>query len=99
MNKSSCFIAVLLSISFTLMASSFACAESCDVEKVIGAKVSQGNYRVNVKRESSNMYKVTGQEIYIKTRMCLELAIGDDAILEIKSASGSYVHGELHFLN
>lgn len=77
----------------------FAYAKSCDVEKVIGAQVSQGTYRINVKKESSNMYKITGQEIYIKTRMCLELAIGDDAILEIKSSSGSYIYGELHFLN
>lgn len=73
--------------------------ESCDIEKIIGAKVDPGMYKVNVRREDSNFYQITGQDIYIKTRMCLELAIGDDAILEIDSVHGSYIVGQIHFLN
>lgn len=87
---------ILFVIFFAYLSPISAHAESCPVEKVIGAKVSPGIYKINVKKESSNLYKVTGQDIYIKTNMCLELAIGDDAILEITSYSG-YRIGEIHF--
>ena len=89
---------LLLCVFFVCLASEIAHAESCDVEKVIGAQVSQGTYRINVKRESSNLYKVTGQEIYIKTKYCYEYAYSQDAILEVTSPSSSYSIGELHFL-
>ena len=91
--------AITIIAVFVCLSTRFAHAESCDIEKIIGAQVSPGTYKVNVKRESSNMYKVTGQEIYIKTRMCLNLALMDDAILEIKSSSGDFIYGEIHFLN
>ncbi len=54
-------------------------------------------YRVNVKRESSNLYSVKGQNIYIKTKYCHEYAYDDDAILQIDSKSGSTI-GQLIFV-
>lgn len=89
------FAGMLLLAGGTLAAHA---GESCDVEKVIGAKVEEGIYKINVKREESNLYKVTGADIYIKTRMCLELAYGDEALLEIESPYG-YTIGEIHFLH
>ena len=97
--KKNFYFLIPLIISFICLASKVAYAESCDVVKLIGTQATQGTYRINVKRESDNLYKITGQEIYIKTQMCLNLAIGDDAILEINQSSGAYVYGEIHFLN
>ena len=55
--------ALLVTCLFSLSAYA---GSSYDVEKVIGAKVTLGTYRVNVTRESQDMYKVTNQDIYIK---------------------------------
>ena len=90
---------ILIIASLFLYTPNLYAKESCDIEKIIGAKVEPGMYKVNVRREDSNFYQITGQDIYIKTRMCLELAIGDDAILEIQSVHGSYIVGQIHFLN
>lgn len=39
-------------------------------------------YKVNVKRESSDLYKVLYPNILIQTKYCYEYAYGDDAILK-----------------
>lgn len=89
---------VLFALCFTCLLPIFSYAGSYDVEKVIGATVTPGTYRVNVTRESNDMYKVTGQDIYIKTKYCYEYVYYQDAILEITS-SGGYSIGQIHFLN
>lgn len=73
-------------------------AGSCQVEKVIGANVQPGAYKVNVTRESDDLYKVSTQDIYIKTLYCYEYSYSQDAILEIESPQG-YSIGEIHFLS
>lgn len=74
-------------------------AETCDIEKIIGAKVEAGTYKVTVSREESNFYKIDGQDIYIKTKYCLELALGSTAILEIDAPYSTFNMGKIHFMN
>ncbi|MFI4937925.1 MAG: hypothetical protein ACHQJ6_05385 [Candidatus Berkiellales bacterium] len=52
-------------------------------------------YKVTVSKKGENLYEVQGQGIYIVTRMCIELALWDDAILEL-DASG---RGKIMFPN
>ena len=89
-------IVSLLGICFVCLTPKFSLADSCVVEKVIGARVSQGTYKVNVTRESDDLYQVTGQNIYIKTRYCYKYIYYQDAILEVESPSG-YSIGQIYF--
>lgn len=45
-------------------------------------------YNVNVKRIERNLYQDTSSKVIIETRLCLELAIGDDAILQWEGRYG-----------
>jgi hypothetical protein len=58
-------------------------------------------YDVRVKKLSSNMYKDQILGALIKTSLCLELALGDEAILIWDCALGSEVYGcgKLIFIN
>lgn len=70
--------------------------ESCDVKAVYGASdQSPGKYRVSVSREDDDWYEVFGTGTYIKTSMCLSLALADDAILNL--SGGGY--GKLVFID
>ena len=51
------------------------------------------SYQVSVTRKGANLYKVDGQQIYIRTNYCYEYAYGESAILD--AAGGS---GDLKFL-
>lgn len=63
--------------------------EKCDVKAVYGASTQNpGKYRVSVSRQDDNWYEVFGTNMFIRTSMCLELALGDDAILVIRSSVG-----------
>ena len=67
----------------------------CDVEAVYTASnVSSGKYDVNVSQEDDNLYEVSGTDLFIKTDACLNLAMGEDALLQV-TAGGS---GTLYFL-
>lgn len=52
-------------------------------------------YKVTISKKGDNLYEVQGQGIYIMTRMCIELALGEDAILDV-DATG---RGKLMFPN
>jgi hypothetical protein len=54
-------------------------------------------YKVQVTRKSDNLYEVEGQGVYLVTRLCLELALSEDAIVKIDSPSG-YNVGEIIFV-
>ena len=58
-------------------------------------------YNVTVKRIGSNMYKDTSSGAIIKTSLCLELALSDEAILIWDCALNSEVYacGKLIFLD
>ena len=45
------------------------------------AGTSSNSYRVTVTRKESNLYRVDGTRIFVKTRLCLELALGENAVL------------------
>ena len=89
-------IILLLVVLFISLISVHAYAQQCQVEKVLGVKVETGLYKINVTRDSQDLYKVTGQNIYIKTLYCYEYVYSQDAILEITSLYG-YSIGEIYF--
>lgn len=70
--------------------------ESCDVEAVFGASdASPGKYDVTVSREDDDWYEVFGTDTFIKTSLCLNLALGERAILKLNA--GGY--GTLFFID
>jgi hypothetical protein len=69
---------------------------SCDVEGVYGdLGMDEGAYSVTVSKESNNWYKIAEIKGYIQTNLCLELALMDDATLQMNS----YGTGTLYFSN
>lgn len=46
------------------------------------------SYQVSVTRKGANLYKVDGQQIYIRTNYCYEYAYGGSAILEATGGTG-----------
>ena len=67
------------------------------VRKVLSPlQLESGSYEVTVSEEQSELYKVDGQNIYLKTSYCLEMAVASDAILRVSSGQG-YTIGELIF--
>jgi flagellar basal body rod protein FlgF len=63
--------------------------------------VDAARYDVRVKRVGNNMYKDLNSGTLIKTSLCLELALGDEAILIWDCALGSEIYGcgKLIFIN
>jgi len=59
-----------------LLASGVACAD---------------NYDVNVTRKDSNLYKVTGKDIFIVTRYCYEYVYSEDSVLRASGGSGKLI--------
>ena len=60
----------------------------CDVKAVYGpSNQKAGKYAVKISRESDNWYEIWGQGIYIKTSICLSLALVKEAFL-VLNASG-----------
>lgn len=59
---------------------------SCDVSAVY-EQVSQasGDYSVTVSHEDDDWYEVWGQNLYIRTSLCLSLALGEEAVLSLQS--------------
>jgi hypothetical protein len=54
-------------------------------------------YKVDVTRKSQDLYEVTGQGIYVKTRFCYEYVYYSEAILKIDAPAG-YTIGEIIFV-
>lgn len=52
---------------------------------------SAANYEVSVTRKGMNLYKIDGKEIYINTRLCLELALSEDAFLQMNGYRGQII--------
>ena len=59
-----------------------------------GGGIEAGVYKIKVKKVGSNLYRDIDTNIIIKTKACVELAGGDEALLE-----WSGVSGELFFRN
>ena len=63
---------------------------------LVPISLEKGKYEVTVSHKSDNLYLVEGENLYLKTEMCLEMASMDDSVLEI--ASSEYGYGTLYFL-
>ena len=48
-------------------------------------------YRVSVSREDSELYRIVGQDILIKTWGCFEFAFAEDALLRMNGRTGTLV--------
>lgn len=58
--------------------------EKCDVKAVFGpSNQKSGKYKVTVSREDDDWYEIFGSGTYIRTSMCLSLALGEEAILAL----------------
>lgn len=69
---------------------------TCDVEGVYAeANLDGGSYRVDLTREDDDWYRVDLGDTYVQTSMCLQLALGEDALLEISAAG----QGKAYFLD
>ena len=68
---------------------------TCDVKRVLQeAKINSGSYELSVTHEDDELYS-TLDGFYIRTSMCLELGISEDALLRVNSYGG----GTLVFLD
>jgi hypothetical protein len=68
-----------------------------DVDMILTPlEIPTGNYVVNVTRKGSDLYKVDGKNIYIKTRYCYEYSYGDEIILKVEGNYG-YSKGKVVF--
>lgn len=69
-------IFIALSVLCIIIVPVFSCAE---------------NYQVTVTRKDSNVYKVTGADIFIITRYCYEYVYSEDSILKIDGGEGKII--------
>ena len=49
------------------------------------------NYEINVTRKGSNLYKVTGENIFIHTRYCYEYVYYEESFLRMNGYSGEII--------
>jgi hypothetical protein len=69
----------------------------CRVQAVYGTSGYRvGNYRVDISREEENWYKISDQNIYIRTEDCLIYATEQEGLLSV-STVGKGGSGSLHF--
>ncbi len=54
---------------------------------LVPADLDPGTYKVTVTRKAYNLYKIDGYDYYIKTSLCLELALSQTVYLEISGFS------------
>jgi hypothetical protein len=55
-----------------------------------------GKYKVEVNGKGDNLYQISGTEIYLETRLCLEVAVLEDVTVIIESNTG-YTRGKIIF--
>jgi hypothetical protein len=63
---------------------------------LVPTKMDIGSYTISITRKGSNLYKIDGENIYIKTRYCNEYTYRHDVVLEVESSYG-YNKGKLIF--
>lgn len=63
---------------------------------LVPSTIDPGTYSVSVTRKASNLYSVDGYALYVKTQLCLELALSEEATLKVERFQGLTV-GELTF--
>lgn len=66
-------------------------AEKCDVKRVLKEmQPSAGTYKVSLSREDDNLYS-TMDGLFVRTSMCLSLALVEDAVLRLNGYGGGRV--------
>jgi len=66
----------------------------CDIKAIYEeANQNAGKYSVTVSREEDDWYEIWGEDMFIKTSSCLNLALSDKAVLDISSSG----YGTLYF--
>jgi hypothetical protein len=84
----------------SLPANSYAVTGYGDYEEaseiIVPVKLENGTYSESLTRKESNLYKVDGVNLFIKTSMCYEYAYSQEAIIEIDNYGG-YSFGEVTF--
>lgn len=79
----------------TLVLTTYGTLEDADLI-LLPTKLDKGSYKVHVSRRADNLYTLDGTNYCIKTDYCLELALYEDAILEVDNNYG-YTKGNLFF--
>ena len=51
----------------------------------------QDDYRVTVTREDSDLYRVLGEDMFVRTRSCYEYVYFEDSLLQMSGRTGSIV--------
>lgn len=65
--------------------------EKCDVKRILKEmQPAAGKYNVNLSHEDDNLYS-TMDGIFVRTNMCLNLALGEDAVLRLNGYGGGTV--------
>lgn len=57
-----------------------------------------GNYKVDISRKGSNLYKIDGKDIYLETRYCYEYSYREEVLLVVAGNYG-YNKGEIIFVD
>ena len=63
---------------------------------LVPTSISTGNYKVNISRKGSDVYKLEGTDYYLETRYCYEYATFSSARFEVTSNYG-YTKGKVYF--
>jgi hypothetical protein len=63
---------------------------------LVPTTLKQGRYKVDVTKKGDDLYQISGTEIYLETRLCLELAILESVIVIIENNYG-YPKGKIIF--
>lgn len=65
--------------------------EKCDVKRILKEmQPAAGTYNVSLSHEDDNLYS-TMDGIFVRTNMCLNLALGEDAVLRLNGYGGGTV--------
>lgn len=69
--------------------------QTCTVAGVYAdAGIKSGSYSVTVTRKDSNWYEIFGKDLFIETSLCLQLAIMQDATLDISYGGKGTIYFE-----
>jgi hypothetical protein len=64
----------------------------CDVGQVVVRQtVNSDKYGARVSREADNWYRIDELDLYLRTTMCLELSLSEEAILNWKGYGGDLI--------
>lgn len=51
-------------------------------------EIKAGRYNITINKVDDNLYQVVGTDLYLETKLCIELGLYDDAILNVINYQG-----------